>query len=137
MSFIDLMGDIVWSTEDIAKRSQRIVLNQFTRQQIRDLDDMVTGTAQGMYELTPEEEALVQTYGQARLQARTARLEAESDNLLLSKAISYENSIRNGEEVSEVEQEVLDLVVLRARDLTPPQPSPEEEIVEDSPEENI
>ena len=95
MSFVDLMGSVAWSQDDIARRAQRTVLQQFTRQQIRDLDDMVTGQATGMYELTEEEQARVVAYGAAKLQARADRLEAEADNELLIQVLAYEQALRD------------------------------------------
>lgn len=100
MSFIDLMSSTVWSQDDIARRAQRTVLQQFTRQQIRDLDDMVTGQAQGLYQLTEAEQALVAQYAAAKLKARADRLEAEADNALLIQVLAYEQAQRDVEVLS-------------------------------------
>lgn len=95
MSFVDTLGSVVWSQEQLLRHCERLVLSQYPKRKIRELDDIATGAAQGLYSPTTDEQAQIQAYGALRLAVREQRLAAEADNEKLRGALEYEQAVRS------------------------------------------
>jgi hypothetical protein len=99
MSFIDLMGNVVWTDEQMDRYCERLVLRQFNERRRRQLDDMITGSLLGRYTPTTEEAAEIEAYGDLRFAVREQRLKAVADNAKLAGAIAYEQAVRQKAEL--------------------------------------
>lgn len=97
MSFVDVMGNVRWTPEDLSARAQRIVKQYYSARRTRDLDDMLAGATAGMYVLSPEEQADIAAYKDLRLEARQALQDAQADWAVLEEVLAVEDSRRSGE----------------------------------------
>lgn len=85
----------VWEQRQIAKRAESAVRRYFSRDAELILNRKVTGVAQGLYTLLPEEQGLADLFQQCAFQAQTDAREAEADNIRLAAVLAYEQALRD------------------------------------------
>jgi hypothetical protein len=92
MSFVDLLGDHVWTETDIVNRTEAMVraVTPVIQQQI--ITRKVTAALIGKWELTPAEKAENDAYEQACIEAHQAGQAARRDMALLQRAFNYERA---------------------------------------------
>jgi len=90
MSFVNLMGNDVWSEADIVNRTEAMISSEFTPVQAAILQRKATGALLGAYSLTNDEQAELANYAQTSEAARVAGNEARADMALLLEAMALE-----------------------------------------------
>ena len=94
MSFIDLLGSIVWPDVDITARTEAMVHAEFSVQEETILNRKVTGAVLGQWQMTPSEQGDLMRYAAVCLQAKQAGAEARADNDRLRQALAVEAALR-------------------------------------------
>lgn len=94
MSFIDLLGDVVWSEADITARTEALVHAEFSVQEETILNRKVTGAVLGQWQMTQQEQGDLLRYAAVCLQAKQAGVAARADNALLRQALAVEAALR-------------------------------------------
>lgn len=93
---IDLLTETkVWEQRQIAKRAEGEVRRLFSRDQELVLNRKVTGVAQGVYVMTPEEAEQATAFQAAAFAAQAVAIEAEADNVRLALVLAYEQAQRD------------------------------------------
>jgi hypothetical protein len=100
MSFIDLMADVVWSKEDIARRAEATLRSEFSEQAETVLNRKVLGIIMGSYTPTPEDQAEIARYQTLAFNARSERTAALHDMDRLADALAFEEAARRLEKMS-------------------------------------
>ncbi|WP_296059618.1 hypothetical protein [uncultured Amphritea sp.] len=96
MSMINLLTETtVWEQRQIAKRAESAVRRYFSRDAELILNRKITGVAQGVYTLLPEEQGMADLFQQCAFQAQTDAREAEADNIRLAAVLDYEQALRD------------------------------------------
>ena len=94
MSFVDLMGSVVWSEADIVRRTEEMVRSSFSAEEEAILNRKTLGAVLGMYQMTPGEQAEMAAFAAVTEQARQAGIEARADMALLSAVMALEDAVR-------------------------------------------
>lgn len=94
MSFINLMGNDIWTEADIVRRTESIIRSQFSEDDERILNRKVTGLLLGQYELTNEEQAELAKFQQVVYLAQQVGNEARNDMALLNSVFPVEVAYR-------------------------------------------
>ena len=94
MSFVDLMGSVVWSEADIVRRTEEMVRSSFSAEEEAILNRKTLGSVLGMYQMTPGEQAEMAAFAAVTEQARQAGVEARADMALLSAVLELEDAVR-------------------------------------------
>lgn len=94
MSFVDLMGDVVYAQAQIERRITKMLNKDFSSFDIAAMNDMAIGIALGRYTPSAAETTAIDSYEARRLELRTEREEATADNVLLVSTIGYERAQR-------------------------------------------
>lgn len=91
-SFVDLMGDTVFTDSQITRRTESMVRQQFNAERETILNRKAVGATLGQYTLTTAEQAELAEFQTAAEAARAEGEAARADNALLSAAIAYERA---------------------------------------------
>ena len=94
MSFVDLMGSVVWSEADIVRRTEEMIHAEFPVEAEVIINRKATGALLGQYTMAPHEQAELARYAQVCEQARQAGVEARADMALLSAVLALEDAVR-------------------------------------------
>lgn len=94
MSFVNLMGNDVWSEADIVNRTEAMIRSVFSDQVVAILNRKATGAALGQYTMTDDERAELARYAQACEDAHQAGNAARADMALLQRALDVEAAQR-------------------------------------------
>jgi hypothetical protein len=89
MSFVNLMGNDVWSEADIINRTESMIASQFPLVEI--LRRKVLGQMEGQYALTPAENDEYLAYKMYTFQMGMLAGEARADMARLQQAMAVEN----------------------------------------------
>lgn len=92
MSFVDLMGNVIWSDADITARTEAMVHQVVPAIEENILNRKVTAAALGQWALTADEQALLAAYTQACLAAHAEGIAARADMALLTEAMAVEGA---------------------------------------------
>lgn len=93
MSFVNLMGDVIWSDVDITNKTENMVREYFSDTEREILTRKMVGSIAGQWVLTSEEGAAITHFGQVAAIAHQAGVDARADNVLLQKALDHESSV--------------------------------------------
>ncbi|HJV54318.1 MAG TPA: hypothetical protein VJ652_22835 [Noviherbaspirillum sp.] len=93
-SFVDLMGNDVWSEADIVNRTEALVRSEFSRDAEMILQRKATGALLGQYVMTEEEQAELARFATVTALARKAGVDARADMALLRAALDVEAAQR-------------------------------------------
>lgn len=93
MSFVNLLDNVVWTDFDITNRTEAMVHSVVSRVEENILNRKVTGAQLGLWTLTNEEKALLQTYNDICLVAHSEGESARSDMLKLQLCLNYESAL--------------------------------------------
>lgn len=91
MSFVNLMGNDIWSDTDITTRTEAMIRSEFSLDAENILNRKVTGMALGVYQLTGDEQAELGRYQVVCEQAKAAGIAARADILLLTAVLAVES----------------------------------------------
>lgn len=94
MSFVNLMGNDVWSEADIVNRTEAMIRSEFPYAAVAILNRKATGAALGQYTMTDDEQAELARYMQVCEAARQAGNAARADIALLQGALDVEAAQR-------------------------------------------
>jgi hypothetical protein len=92
MSFVDLMGNDVWTEADILNRTEAMVREHVSATEETILNRKVSAAGMGIYQLTAEDRAAIGAFAQATHAAQLAGIEARADMALLSGAMAVETA---------------------------------------------
>lgn len=90
MSFVDMMGNDVWSEADIVNRTESIIRSKYSQTEELILNRKMSGVFSGLYTLTTDEQLELQDFNSMLLQARMAGVDARADMALLQQALNQE-----------------------------------------------
>lgn len=93
MSFINLMDDVIFTDDDITRRTEAMVRNEFSAEAETILNRKVSGLAFGE-QMTPELGAEIQRFSTATKAAAIAGVEARSDMTRKLAAMAYESATK-------------------------------------------
>lgn len=105
MSFIDLMGDVVWTDDDITNRTEamvaqavpltneRILVRKVLTRVLHHMGMLPSIPAEIIATLTEDVDEYMQTFASALIQAAQAGIEARADMQLLREAMAYEKAL--------------------------------------------
>lgn len=93
-TFIDLLGNDIWSDADITNRTEAIVRAQFSAIDETVLNRKVSGAGMGVYTLTADDMAEIQRFGAVTQAAAALGVQARADMALLQSALDYETATR-------------------------------------------
>lgn len=132
MSFVNLMGDVIWSDVDITNKTENMVREHYSDTEREILTRKMVGSIAGLWTLSDEETASLAHFGPVAAIAHQSGIDARADNAMVKKAIEHEKAlaiaalialaIENGvpppsqsdpQPVLSTEQDVLDLIALR------------------------
>ena len=94
MSFIDLMGNVVFTDKQILKRTEAMIRNVFSAEAETILNRKVQEIHLGQAQMTPELEAEIALFAKVTKEAKEAGEQAKADNELLKQVLAYENAER-------------------------------------------
>lgn len=89
MSFVNLLGNDVWTEHDIVRRTEAMVRSEFSAEAEAILNRKVNGVAFGL-PLSAEDEAEVARFRAVVLGAQMAGVEARADMAKLQAVLDYE-----------------------------------------------
>ena len=92
MSFVNLMGNNVWSENDIVNKTEAMIRTEFSQFEETIINRKVVGSLTGQYALTPEEKAQVAKFNAIVVQAQKEGHAARKDMQLLNKVLAVEPS---------------------------------------------
>lgn len=93
---IDLLTENrAWEPRQIAKRAEALLRQQFSVSDELILNRKVKGAMQGVYTLSPDEEARAAAFQAAAFAAQAAARQAEADNAKLKDVLAYEQAQRD------------------------------------------
>ncbi len=92
MSFVDLLGNDVWSEADIVRRTEALVRREFSRDAETILVRKVQGVALGV-PLSAEDEAEVAAFRAVVQSAQAEGVEARADMALLQTVLVHEAAL--------------------------------------------
>ena len=93
MSFVDLMGNVVWTEADIINRTESLVRAEFPVQSELILNRKMQGVAAGVYTLTPDEQSEVERFQAVCFAAQQEGVAARLDMTLLNEVLMYEQCV--------------------------------------------
>lgn len=94
MSFVNLMGNDLWSDTDIINRTESMVRSEFSVAEERILSRKISGAASGLYEMTEGDLADLADFQVVVFRAQQAGVEARSDLALLRQVLQYEVALK-------------------------------------------
>lgn len=89
-SFVNLMGDLLWSEADIVNRMESMIREHCSPTEELIIHRKMIGAAFGMYELSGQEEVEIALYAGVCSQAQLAGRAARADMALLATALAVE-----------------------------------------------
>lgn len=92
MSFVNLLGNNLWSEYDILRHTEAMIRKEFSIEKEAVINRKATRAAIGSYSLTQEDQNELQEYAKVSEKAGQAGIEAAKDNALLSETLAYEKS---------------------------------------------
>jgi len=92
MSFIDLMGNTVWSEQDIINRTESMIRSEFSVQAETILNRKMIGEMTGTYKMSDKEKQELEFCRSVILNAQIAGEEARHDNELLKSVLEIEEA---------------------------------------------
>lgn len=101
MSFVDLMGNDIWTEADILRRTEAIVRSQFSDEQERILNRKITGVILGKYTLSEAEEQELNDFQTIVFLAQQEGLAATVDMDLLSRTLPVERAYKRLQRIVE------------------------------------
>jgi hypothetical protein len=116
MSFIDLMGNTVWSEQDIVSKTEAMIRSEFPVQTELILNRKVVGQIGGMYQMTDSEKEELARYQVAVENARIAGVEARKDMELLNRVLHLE-AVAARLKQPVIEQIIVDGVVINQEEI--------------------
>lgn len=93
-SFVNLMGNDIWTETDIINRTEALIRSEFPDAAVAILNRKATGAALGQYTMTAEEQGELARYVQVCEEARQAGIAARADMALLQAALDVEAAQR-------------------------------------------
>jgi hypothetical protein len=94
MSFIDLMGNVVYTDAQILRRTEAHIRNVFSRTAEEILNRKITEIGLGQGQMTPELGAEIALFAKVAKEAQEMGEQAKKDNTLLKSILKYENASR-------------------------------------------
>lgn len=103
MSFIDLMGNTVWTDDDITRRTEAMLRAEFPIDRELILNRKQQGVMAGVYALSVEEQAEISRFQQLAFLCQQEGAAARTDMAVLTVVLQYEAAERRLAQVALVE----------------------------------
>jgi hypothetical protein len=94
MSFVDLMGNDIWSDADITRKTEAIIRSQFSEDDERILNRKITGLLIGQYNLTESEQEELARFQQIVFLAQSEGNDARNDMALLKAVLPVDQAYK-------------------------------------------
>ncbi len=94
MSFVDLLGNDVWSDADITRRTESIIRAQFSDDEERILNRKITGLLIGQYTLTEADQVELGKFQEVVFMAQQEGASARTDMELLNNTLPVDNAYK-------------------------------------------
>lgn len=93
MSFINLLGNDIWSEHDIVNRTEAIIRSEFSLQSETILNRKVLGSVIGQYTLNDSEKEELNRYNKLCEYAKSEGIKAREDMALLNRVFVVEKAV--------------------------------------------
>lgn len=94
MSFVDLMGNTVWSEQDIVSRTEAMIRSEFSQTDETIMNRKVVGSMTGQYQLSPEEKEQLSRFNAVVVAAQQEGYAARKDMILLNTVLAVEPAFK-------------------------------------------
>jgi hypothetical protein len=116
MSFIDLMGNTIWSEQDIVGKTEAMIRSEFSQTDETIMNRKFVGSLTGQYTLSAEEKQQIERFNTVVVASQKEGYAARKDMQLLSKVLVAEPAYQRIQ-LPMIEQIIEDGIIINQEDI--------------------